>query len=185
MYRGWIFAALVFLAGCASQSERNSASVDDPRTAMITWPEWTPTSVALLELQENAGYTIVANAGGNASSPAAATAPSPAPVPEAPSATAKPAPPPTPVTSSSDSATPSSTEYVELSKKVSFAATADGSPPLFYQWRKNGQPIPGKTDALLTINKAKESDAGRYDCLVRNSAGEVASQPIDLVVRKP
>jgi hypothetical protein len=192
MYRGWIFAVLVMFAGCASQRERPSASIDDPRTSMIAWPEWIPTSVALLELKENAGYTVVPRPGGGAPAPEARTSSEPPAgttpsVPEAPPATVAPAHPQTPVTASHGSAPPagsSDTEYVDVGKSVSFAATAEGSPPLLYQWRKNGRPIPGRTNAIFTLNDAKESDAGAYDCIVKNSAGETASPPIKLVVRK-
>jgi hypothetical protein len=74
---------------------------------------------------------------------------------------------------------------VDLGKNVSFSASADGSPPLSYQWRKNGRTMAGKTAALLTINKAQASDAGTYDCIVKNSAGEATSPPVTLVVRTP
>ena len=76
-------------------------------------------------------------------------------------------------------------EYAELGKSVTFAASADGSPPLSFEWRKNGQAIPGKTAAQITINPVQASDAGTYDCIVKNSAGRAVSEPVTLVVRKP
>jgi hypothetical protein len=68
-------------------------------------------------------------------------------------------------------------------QKLKLAVTADGSPPLSFQWRKNGQPIAGATGALFTIEKVNVEDAGNYDCVVKNSAGAMTSPPIKLVVR--
>jgi hypothetical protein len=185
-----MFVLLVFSGSCASPRARNSAVADDPRIRMIAWPEWTPTSVALLEQQENGGYLIVANAGGNA----AATSPAPSPSTTTPGAQEMPASveptrepatlPAQPSPQSPASAAQSGAEYVEVGKTVSFAASADGSPPLSYQWRKNGRGLAGQTRQVLTIANAQASDAGMYDCIVKNSAGEAAGPPVTLIVRE-
>jgi hypothetical protein len=130
-----------------------------------------------LELTENAGYVVgPPNAGATQTPPARAPAASPPP-----------APPASPQAARSDAAPPKQDgiEYVDLNERVSFAVTADGSLPLRFHWRKDGQPIPGATNTLFTIEAAKESDAGTYDCVAKNSAGSATSQTIKLVVRKP
>ena len=160
------------MAGCASQPARESASVYDPR---FVWPEWTPTALTLLELKENAGYTVGPSPAVNIPT-VGASGPPPAPIVVPPPSTPK-----VDVPQSEQVAT----EQADIDKKVSFAASADGTPPFFYKWRKDGVAMPGKTDAVLTIERVKASDAGIYDCIVSNSAGEKASQPIKLVVGKP
>jgi hypothetical protein len=51
-----------------------------------------------------------------------------------------------------------------------------------YQWRKNGVAITGATTANLSIPAYSESDAGRYDVVLRNAFGEVVSAPAYLGV---
>jgi hypothetical protein len=75
------------------------------------------------------------------------------------------------------------TEYADVGKPVTLSASADGSPPLFFQWRKNGQAISGATGAEFKIQAANATDAGRYDCVVTNSAGASATPPVKLVIR--
>ena len=54
---------------------------------------------------------------------------------------------------------------------------------MFFQWRKDGQPIQDETQALFTIEAVQARDAGLYDCIVKNAGGQVISQPVKLVVR--
>ena len=58
---------------------------------------------------------------------------------------------------------------------VTLTASATGSPPPTYQWRKNGQAILGATSATLTIASAQAADAGDYSVQVSNSVGAVTS----------
>jgi hypothetical protein len=59
---------------------------------------------------------------------------------------------------------------------VTFTATLTaGSPPLAYQWRKNGTAIPGATSVTYVITGVKATDAGTYDFTVSNSAGSATS----------
>ena len=106
---------------------------------------------------------------------------------EVPVAVAKPTPLPAPVTPSTNTATPPevATEYVEAGKSLTLEVTANGSLPLFYEWRKDHQAIAGATNQRFTIQSVGDADAGIYVCVVRNSAGVTLSQPIKLVVRKP
>jgi hypothetical protein len=48
--------------------------------------------------------------------------------------------------------------------------------PLFYQWFKNGEEIPGATAATYTIASFQEADEGTYHVVVSNAAGSVTSQ---------
>jgi hypothetical protein len=76
-------------------------------------------------------------------------------------------------------------EYAEAGTKFTLAASADGSPPLLFQWRKDGQPVAGAIHATLTVEKVSAADAGVYVCIVTNAAGAQASQPVKLIVRTP
>lgn len=50
--------------------------------------------------------------------------------------------------------------------------TADGTPPLSFQWFKGSTPISGATSAQLTVSL---TTAAVYRCQVSNSAGSVSS----------
>jgi hypothetical protein len=62
------------------------------------------------------------------------------------------------------------------------AAVVSGSPPLSYQWRKAGVPIPGATGATLPFLPATTGDAGAFDLLVTNAAGSATSAAYNLSV---
>ena len=49
------------------------------------------------------------------------------------------------------------------------------SEPLTYQWLQNGTPIPGATNATLTVPGMSMGNAGQYTVTARNSVGTVAS----------
>ncbi len=70
-------------------------------------------------------------------------------------------------------------------KKAVFGVKAVG-PDLSYEWRKDGVTITGETSSTLTIDGVGSADEGSYVCMVRNSAGAVASNPATLeVISKP
>lgn len=58
---------------------------------------------------------------------------------------------------------------------VIFAASASGTPPLKFQWRKNGGNISGATNTSHTIAGVTNSSAGNYSVVVANVAGSVTS----------
>jgi hypothetical protein len=68
---------------------------------------------------------------------------------------------------------------------ATFSVAASGSGPLTYQWRRNGLPIAGATDATLVLVSLRRGDAGDYSVLVSNPAGAVASAVARLVVLVP
>lgn len=52
---------------------------------------------------------------------------------------------------------------------------AIGVPPLSYQWRKNGEPIPNATNANYVITDASTAYTGNYDLVVTNLYGSATS----------
>jgi uncharacterized delta-60 repeat protein len=57
---------------------------------------------------------------------------------------------------------------------------------LRYQWRLNGQPIPGQTNAALQLTTALHPDRGDYSVEVRNAAGwTVSPEAVLTVVPEP
>ncbi len=72
-----------------------------------------------------------------------------------------------------------------------FSATANGSPPLFYQWRVNGTNlansgnISGATANVLNITAATAGNAGNYDLVVTNAYGSVTSSVAVLTIDLP
>ena len=63
-----------------------------------------------------------------------------------------------------------------------FAVTAGGSFPLYYQWRKGGQPLPGQTNQSFNLLAVTLADAGNYDVWVSNRFGVVFSDVATLNV---
>lgn len=72
-----------------------------------------------------------------------------------------------------------------LGASVEFTVTASGSPPLVFQWTKNGAPIPGETRATLALASIRHADAGSYAVAVSNAAGSVTSAGATLAVANP
>ena len=64
----------------------------------------------------------------------------------------------------------------------SLSVVAAGTPPLLYQWHKDGQAIPGATNRSLVFNSIALADAGVYAVRVENDAGSVWSLNARLVV---
>lgn len=65
---------------------------------------------------------------------------------------------------------------VPVGESLFLSTFAIGSEPLFYQWLKNGEPIAEATDSFLTIFEVLPADAGVYQVLVSNEAGQMLSQ---------
>jgi parvulin-like peptidyl-prolyl isomerase len=65
-------------------------------------------------------------------------------------------------------------------KSVLFSVTAAGTPPLAYQWKKDGTPIAGATTAIYTVPVVTSADEGTYTVVVTNSCGSVTSTPAAL-----
>ena len=66
---------------------------------------------------------------------------------------------------------------------VRFSVTASGTPPLTYQWQKDGVDIPGANAAELLLNNISIADAGQYRARVNNDVSEVFSTTGRLTVQ--
>lgn len=64
---------------------------------------------------------------------------------------------------------------------VNLAVRAEGA-DLSFQWRLNGNPIPGATGSSYSIPALQTGDAGTYDVVVSNSAGSITSSAASLAV---
>jgi len=60
--------------------------------------------------------------------------------------------------------------------------TADGTPPLSYQWKRNDQDVIGATNPTLDFVAAAPTDSGDYTVVVTNAAGSKASSAVKLSV---
>ncbi len=80
-----------------------------------------------------------------------------------------------------------STPQVPVSTRVVFTVTnASGTPPITYQWRRNGQNILGATGTTYVITSASLSSRANYDCVLRNGTNtDVASNSVFLNVVTP
>ncbi|MCF7762442.1 MAG: immunoglobulin domain-containing protein [Verrucomicrobia bacterium] len=64
-----------------------------------------------------------------------------------------------------------------------FAVRASGTGTFGYQWRRQGNDIPGATGAFHVVAGATTADAGSYSVLVSRGAESIASEPAVLTVR--
>jgi hypothetical protein len=64
---------------------------------------------------------------------------------------------------------------VKIGESVVFNVVANGTPPLSYQWRKNGNNIPGATQSSYSISNLRQSHFADYSVVVSNSTGSVTS----------
>src|SRR5262249_12299840 len=74
---------------------------------------------------------------------------------------------------------------VNQGQSASFSVVATGTAPLGYQWNKNGSAISGATASSYSIASAQSSDAGSYNVVVSNVAGNVTSANAILTVNIP
>jgi len=72
---------------------------------------------------------------------------------------------------------------VLVGQRAKFRVGATGSPPLTYQWRKNGVDIPGATGSSYKTPPTVPEDSGsRFTVVVSNSSGSVTSKSAKLTV---
>ena len=76
---------------------------------------------------------------------------------------------------------PAGTVYV--GDTLALSVDAGGTPPLNYQWRKEGTPIAGATSITFSKANVEASDSGNYDVLISNVQGSVKSQPANVNVQ--
>jgi len=76
-------------------------------------------------------------------------------------------------------------DFVLAGTAVTLSVTAAGTEPLEYQWRKDGDVIPGANDAALVFDAVEVADSGSYTVTVSNAYGSVSSQAAVLRVIEP
>ncbi len=77
---------------------------------------------------------------------------------------------------------PITTGSINAGHSVLFVASSDGTPPLTYQWTKDGAQLLGATNQTLTLSAVAATDAGVYACIATNSSGSSTSGPYTLTV---
>jgi len=68
---------------------------------------------------------------------------------------------------------------------VTFWAQGAGSPPLAFQWLKNGVAVQGATDEVLTLDNIQKAAEADYSLRITNSSGNVTSVAAHLTVYEP
>jgi len=67
-------------------------------------------------------------------------------------------------------------QEVEEQGTANFTVSVNGTGPFTFQWRRNGQAIPGATSSTLTLSRVLAADFGDYDVVVNNAAGSSNSE---------
>ena len=62
-----------------------------------------------------------------------------------------------------------------VGKKVIITCKADAFPEPNYTITRNGNYVPGVVDGVKTIQSANITDDGRYECVAKNSVGNVSA----------
>jgi uncharacterized delta-60 repeat protein len=73
-------------------------------------------------------------------------------------------------------------DQVNPGEVVVFSVTAAGTPPLSYQWRKDGIEVVGATSAMLAMTNVQAANVGSYDVVVTNVYGSATSSPAALAL---
>jgi Immunoglobulin domain/PQQ-like domain/IPT/TIG domain len=75
-------------------------------------------------------------------------------------------------------------QAVTVGASATFRVTAGGTPPLSYEWKKDGTPIPDAAGPMLLITNVQAGDVGVYNVLVSNRGGSVTSSNALLTVQQ-
>jgi autotransporter-associated beta strand protein len=65
---------------------------------------------------------------------------------------------------------------------ATFSVVVIGDPSFTYQWKKDGNNVPGANGSTLTISPAEAADAGTYIVWITNNFGFTNSQPATLTI---
>jgi uncharacterized repeat protein (TIGR03806 family) len=76
-------------------------------------------------------------------------------------------------------------QVVPAGGRVTLRAAACGTPPLQYQWEREGKEIPGATSADYTVTHAdRADDKTGFQCRIRNAFGSTVTNTATLAVRR-
>lgn len=65
---------------------------------------------------------------------------------------------------------------------ATFSATAQGTPPMLYQWQFNGTNLPGANSSALSLVNVQSNNAGTYSAIISNAFGFAVTSNAVLVV---
>jgi hypothetical protein len=77
---------------------------------------------------------------------------------------------------------PPASQQLYVGETFSVTIQANGPTPITYQWFDGPNPLPGKTNATLTLNNVQTTDSGSYTCLASNIYGGTTSSADALMV---
>jgi hypothetical protein len=72
-----------------------------------------------------------------------------------------------------------------LGETTTLTVSANGTPPLTYQWQHEGTNLVGETSQTLVLSGLDAGDNGAYRVIIKNTAGEALSQEAFLTVLDP
>jgi hypothetical protein len=76
-------------------------------------------------------------------------------------------------------------QSVIASSRVEFTASATGTAPLYFEWRRDGSALQGGTETTLVLDQAWPEQNGGYTLVVTNSYGATTSQVAQLTAVVP
>jgi hypothetical protein len=65
------------------------------------------------------------------------------------------------------------------------SVSANGTPPLHYQWRHTGTNVPGATSSVASFSSVTTTDSGAYDVVITNAFGSITSAVVNVTVVPP
>jgi len=74
-------------------------------------------------------------------------------------------------------------QTVRKGGRLHLSVLVSGDRPFAYRWYKDGKKLKGETGPMLSIGKAKASDAGKYQVRISNAAGSAKSGKAKVTVR--
>jgi hypothetical protein len=74
---------------------------------------------------------------------------------------------------------------VGTNQTIKLTATASGTQPFTFVWRKDGTPIAGQTAATLDLGTYVATEAGAYDVVVSNEFGASTSKKVIIATGAP
>lgn len=73
---------------------------------------------------------------------------------------------------------------VNALETASFLFSVSGTPPISYQWFRNGVSLAGANGPTLTYSQATANETGAYKCIASNVAGSLTSSEVQLNVAR-